>query len=69
MPSGMFEMGRGWAVEIVPLHTFALTVAGIAGQPRVVDGQVQIRVLSVTASVDHDTLDGAPAAWVRAAPP
>jgi pyruvate/2-oxoglutarate dehydrogenase complex dihydrolipoamide acyltransferase (E2) component len=60
---GMFGMGRGWAVGIVPLHTLALTVAGIAAQPAVVEGRVEVReVLSLTASVDHDIVDGAPAA-------
>jgi pyruvate/2-oxoglutarate dehydrogenase complex dihydrolipoamide acyltransferase (E2) component len=60
---GMFGMGRGWAVGIVPLHTLALTVAGIAAQPGAVEGRIEVReVLSMTASVDHDIVDGAPAA-------
>lgn len=47
----------------MPLHTLALTVAGIAAQPGVVEGRIEVReMLSLTASVDHDIVDGAPAA-------
>jgi len=60
---GMFGKGSGWAVGIVPLHTLALTVGGVAWKPGVVEGRIEPReVLSVTASVDHDIVDGAPAA-------
>jgi pyruvate/2-oxoglutarate dehydrogenase complex dihydrolipoamide acyltransferase (E2) component len=60
---GMFGMGRGWVVGIVPLHTLCLTVAGISTQPAVVDGHVEPReLLALTASLDHDIVDGAPAA-------
>jgi pyruvate/2-oxoglutarate dehydrogenase complex dihydrolipoamide acyltransferase (E2) component len=60
---GMFGTGAGWAVGIVPLHTLALTVGGIATRAAWVDGRAEPReVLSVTASVDHDVVDGAPAA-------
>jgi hypothetical protein len=60
---GMFGMGGGWAVGIVPLHTLALTVGGIAVRPGLVDGRFEPReVLSLTVSFDHDIVDGAPAA-------
>ena len=60
---GMFGMGAGFAVGIVPLHTLALTVGAITRKPGVVDGRIEPReVLAVTASVDHDVVDGAPAA-------
>ncbi len=60
---GMFGMGRGWAFGIVPLHTLALTVGSITAQPAVVEGRFEPReVLALTASVDHDVVDGAPAA-------
>ncbi len=60
---GMFGSGAGWAIGIVPLHTLALTVGGIARRPGVVDGRIEPReYLSLTASVDHDIVDGAPAA-------
>jgi pyruvate/2-oxoglutarate dehydrogenase complex dihydrolipoamide acyltransferase (E2) component len=60
---GMFGAGAGWAVGIAPLHTLCLTVGGIASRPALADGRVEAReVLSLTASVDHDIVDGAPAA-------
>ena len=60
---GMFGMGPGWAVGIVPLHTLCLTVAGITRKPGVVDGRIEAReYLALTASIDHDIVDGAPAA-------
>jgi pyruvate/2-oxoglutarate dehydrogenase complex dihydrolipoamide acyltransferase (E2) component len=47
----------------VPLHTACLTVGGISLEPGLVDGRVEPReILSLTASVDHDLVDGAPAA-------
>lgn len=60
---GMFGMGTGWAVGIVPLHTLCLTVAGITRKPGLVDDRVEPReYLALTASIDHDIVDGAPAA-------
>jgi hypothetical protein len=60
---GMFGAGAGWAVGIVPLHTLCLTVGGITRKPGIVDGRIEPReVLSLTASIDHDIVDGAPAA-------
>jgi pyruvate/2-oxoglutarate dehydrogenase complex dihydrolipoamide acyltransferase (E2) component len=59
----MFGMGAEWAVGIVPLHTLCLTVGGITQKPCVIDGRIEPReVLAVTASIDHDIVDGAPAA-------
>ena len=60
---GMFGSGSGWGVGFLPMHTVGLTVGGIAQKPGVVDGQIAIReYLSLTLSVDHDIVDGAPAA-------
>jgi pyruvate/2-oxoglutarate dehydrogenase complex dihydrolipoamide acyltransferase (E2) component len=60
---GMFGLGAAWAVGIVPLHTACLTVGGISTKPWIVDGRVEPReILALTASVDHDLVDGAPAA-------
>jgi pyruvate/2-oxoglutarate dehydrogenase complex dihydrolipoamide acyltransferase (E2) component len=60
---GMFGIGRAWAVGIVPLHTLSLTVGGIDRRPGLVDGRVEPReYLALTASFDHDVVDGAPAA-------
>ncbi|MBI3203891.1 MAG: 2-oxo acid dehydrogenase subunit E2 [Myxococcales bacterium] len=60
---GMFGLGAGWALGIVPLHTLCLTVGGITRKPGVVDGGIEPRdYLALTASIDHDIVDGAPAA-------
>lgn len=60
---GMFGAGAGWAVGIVPLHTLCLTIGSVTVKPGVVQGRVEPReILPVTASVDHDIVDGAPAA-------
>jgi pyruvate/2-oxoglutarate dehydrogenase complex dihydrolipoamide acyltransferase (E2) component len=61
---GMFGgPGGGWALGIVPLHTLGLTLGGIAERPAVVAGQIVAReYLELTVSVDHDVVDGAPAA-------
>ncbi len=59
---GMFGTGSGWGIP-VPNHTLQLTLGGIAQKPGVVDGQIQVReYLCVTISIDHDIIDGAPAA-------
>ncbi|MBK7585084.1 MAG: 2-oxo acid dehydrogenase subunit E2 [Myxococcales bacterium] len=60
---GMFGMGAGWALGIVPLHTLCLTIGGITRKPGVVGDRVEPRdCLALTASIDHDIVDGAPAA-------
>ncbi len=60
---GMFGRGGGWGFGIMPVHTLGLLVGGIAEKPGVVDGRVEIReYLDLTISVDHDIVDGAPAA-------
>jgi len=60
---GMFGHGGGWGIGFLPMHTIGLTIGGIAQKPGVVDGQIAIReYLDLTLSVDHDVVDGAPAA-------
>ena len=65
---GMFGRGGGWGLGMLPMHTLGLTLGGIAEKPGVVDGRIEIReYLDLTISVDHDIVDGAPAArFVRA---
>jgi pyruvate/2-oxoglutarate dehydrogenase complex dihydrolipoamide acyltransferase (E2) component len=59
---GMFGEGGGWGVPYI-MHTLGITLGGIAEQPVVIDGQIEIRErLSMTVSFDHDIVDGAPAA-------
>jgi pyruvate/2-oxoglutarate dehydrogenase complex dihydrolipoamide acyltransferase (E2) component len=59
---GMFGNGGGWGIPISN-HTLQITLGGIAEKPAFVAGQVEKReYLCVTVSVDHDIVDGAPAA-------
>jgi pyruvate/2-oxoglutarate dehydrogenase complex dihydrolipoamide acyltransferase (E2) component len=59
---GMFGRGGGWGIPITT-QTLLLTLGGIAEKPGVVDGQIEIReYLNLTATIDHDIVDGAPAA-------
>jgi pyruvate/2-oxoglutarate dehydrogenase complex dihydrolipoamide acyltransferase (E2) component len=60
---GMFGSGGGWGVPITN-YPVQLTVGGIAERPAFDEaGTVEPHeFLAVTVSVDHDTVDGAPAA-------
>lgn len=66
---GMFGSGAAWGIPLT-LYTLCLTVGGIARKPGVVrtreggrDERIEVReILSLTISVDHDVIDGAPAA-------
>jgi pyruvate/2-oxoglutarate dehydrogenase complex dihydrolipoamide acyltransferase (E2) component len=59
---GMFGKGAGWGIPITN-YTLQVTVGGIGEKPWVVDGRIEVReVLSLTVSVDHDVVDGAPLA-------
>ncbi|HEU5349045.1 MAG TPA: 2-oxo acid dehydrogenase subunit E2, partial [Ktedonobacterales bacterium] len=59
---GMFGKGGGWGIPTA-CNTLDVTVGGIGEKPRLLDGQVvQREFLNLTVSVDHDVVDGAPAA-------
>jgi pyruvate/2-oxoglutarate dehydrogenase complex dihydrolipoamide acyltransferase (E2) component len=59
---GMFGKGAGWGLPISG-YTLTVTLGGMAEKPGVFDGYIEIReYLSVTITVDHDIVDGAPAA-------
>jgi pyruvate/2-oxoglutarate dehydrogenase complex dihydrolipoamide acyltransferase (E2) component len=59
---GMFGRGGGWGIP-VSNHTLQITLGGIAVRPAFIGEQVEKReFLSVTVSLDHDIIDGAPAA-------
>ena len=59
---GMFGSSLGWGIPITPAPLM-VTVGGIGARPRLMDGNLEDReYLSVTVSVDHDIVDGAPAA-------
>jgi pyruvate/2-oxoglutarate dehydrogenase complex dihydrolipoamide acyltransferase (E2) component len=59
---GMFGHGGGWPITM-PNFTLNIGVGGIAEKPAVHEGQIAIReLLDLTVSIDHDIVDGAPAA-------
>jgi pyruvate/2-oxoglutarate dehydrogenase complex dihydrolipoamide acyltransferase (E2) component len=60
---GMFGKGGGWGIPPPPPTPLMITVGGIGGKAVVVDSRVATReYLSLTISVDHEIVDGAPAA-------
>ncbi|MBE0669209.1 MAG: 2-oxo acid dehydrogenase subunit E2 [Anaerolineales bacterium] len=59
---GMFGNGGGWGIP-VSNHTLQITLGGISEKPVLKNGQLENReFLCVTISIDHDIVDGAPAA-------
>ena len=59
---GMFGSGGGWAITM-PNFTLNVAVGGISLKPGVHEGEIVPReYLDLTVSVDHDVVDGAPAA-------
>jgi pyruvate/2-oxoglutarate dehydrogenase complex dihydrolipoamide acyltransferase (E2) component len=66
---GMFGRGTAWGIPLTG-YTLCVTVGGIARKPGVVrdsagrqEERVEVReYLSLTVSLDHDLIDGAPAA-------
>ncbi len=60
---GMFAGGAGYGLTPLTLMSLELIIGGISQQPRVVYGQVEVRdILNLTLAIDHDVIDGAPAA-------
>ncbi|MGA7912602.1 MAG: 2-oxo acid dehydrogenase subunit E2 [Candidatus Dormiibacterota bacterium] len=60
---GMFGKGAGWGIPIPTPTPLMITVGGIGEKQLIVNGQVTRReYLSLTISVDHNIIDGAPAA-------
>ena len=59
---GMFGKGGGWAITM-PNFTLSIAVGGISKKPGVFEEKITIReYLDITVSIDHDVVDGAPAA-------
>jgi pyruvate/2-oxoglutarate dehydrogenase complex dihydrolipoamide acyltransferase (E2) component len=60
---GMFGKGHsGWGITTTP-HSLSLVAGGTAWKPAVVEGRIEPReMLSLTVMLDHDVVDGAPAA-------
>jgi pyruvate/2-oxoglutarate dehydrogenase complex dihydrolipoamide acyltransferase (E2) component len=60
---GMFGDGAGWGIPPAMPTGLMVTVGGIGEKQVMVDGRIAVReYLSLTISVDHDIVDGAPAA-------
>jgi pyruvate/2-oxoglutarate dehydrogenase complex dihydrolipoamide acyltransferase (E2) component len=60
---GMFAGGGGFAITPLSLMSLQVVVGGMTARPRVVDGAVEVRdVLDLTVTIDHNVVDGAPAA-------
>ena len=60
---GMFAGGGGFGITPLTLMSLEVIVGGMSQRPRVVDGQVATRdVLDLTLAIDHNVVDGAPAA-------
>lgn len=60
---GMFADGAGFGITSLTLMSLEIIVGGMSQRPRVVDGQLTVRdVLDLTMVIDHNVVDGAPAA-------
>jgi pyruvate/2-oxoglutarate dehydrogenase complex dihydrolipoamide acyltransferase (E2) component len=60
---GMFGSGAGWGIPLASPTSLMVTVGGIGQRQELVDGRLVVREhLSLTISVDHDIVDGGPAA-------
>jgi pyruvate/2-oxoglutarate dehydrogenase complex dihydrolipoamide acyltransferase (E2) component len=59
---GMFGSGSGWGIPN-PSQTLTVTLGGISAKPAIFEGEIRIReILNLTLSMNHDIVDGAPAA-------
>ncbi|TFG99245.1 dihydrolipoamide acyltransferase [Candidatus Thorarchaeota archaeon] len=59
---GMFSRSGGYAIPLTP-NPLVFAIGGISKKPGVIDDKIEVReYLSVTVMIDHDTVDGAPAA-------
>ncbi len=60
---GMFGGGGGFAIAPPTLASLTVVVGGASSRPVAVSGQVEVReVLDLTVTIDHNVVDGAPAA-------
>jgi pyruvate/2-oxoglutarate dehydrogenase complex dihydrolipoamide acyltransferase (E2) component len=60
---GMFAGGGGFGITPLSLMSLEVIVGGVSQRPRIVDGQVAVRdVLDLALAIDHNMVDGAPAA-------
>ncbi len=60
---GMFGGGGGFGIGLPTIQTLTVLVGGMSERPWVVDGELLPRkILDLTVTVDHNVVDGAPAA-------
>ena len=60
---GMFGGGGGFGIGFPSPISLGVLVGGISARPRAVGGRVEVRdVLDLTITIDHNVVDGAPAA-------
>ena len=60
---GMFAGGGGFAIAPPTLASLAVVVGGISSSPVQVDGHIEtLDLLDLTVTIDHNVVDGAPAA-------
>jgi hypothetical protein len=60
---GMFAGGGGFGIAPPTLMSLQVLVGGITDRPRVVNGEVHVRkVLDLSVTIDHNVVDGGPAA-------
>jgi len=60
---GMFADGSGFAIAPPTLASVSVVVGGLSRRPRMIGDQIVIRdVLDLTVTIDHNVVDGAPAA-------
>jgi len=58
---GMIGEMHGWIIP-VSVHPLCFAIGSVVKKPWVVDDEIKIReILYLTALVDHDVIDGAPA--------
>ena len=60
---GMFAHGGGFGLTSLTLMSLEVIVGGMSERPRVVTGRIEARqVLDLTLAIDHNVVDGGPAA-------
>jgi pyruvate/2-oxoglutarate dehydrogenase complex dihydrolipoamide acyltransferase (E2) component len=60
---GMFAGGGGFGITQPTLMSLQVVAGGVTARPRVVHRKIEVRdVLDLTVTIDHDVVDGAPAA-------
>jgi pyruvate/2-oxoglutarate dehydrogenase complex dihydrolipoamide acyltransferase (E2) component len=60
---GMFLGGSGHGIGVQTIMPLTVLIGGVQERPWVVDGEIAVRrILDLTVSIDHNVVDGAPAA-------